>query len=77
MKIISKAQEESKQPTFADVQIDQFFVNIPGSLCQKYCCDSYNIITTSNGCVCSGRVDNLNPNSLISRIIPEVLKIEY
>jgi hypothetical protein len=77
MKIIFKTQEVPQQPTFADVKINQFFVNIPGNLCQKYCSDSYNIITTSNGYVCGGRVDNLHPNSLISRILPEVSMIEY
>ena len=77
MKIIFKPQEEIELPHFGDVKINQFFVNISGSLCQKYCSDSYNVITASDGCVCSGRVDGLAPTVLIHRILPAISIIEY
>lgn len=77
MKIILKEEEKTKQPVFADVKIDQFFVNNCGSLCQKYCRDSYNIITSSDGKLCGGRVDDVSLKTRIFRVLPEVLKIEF
>lgn len=76
MKIIFK-EDNSKKVVFGDVKIDQFFVNNLGHLCQKYCCDSYNIITDANGALNSGRVDDISRNMIIKRVLPEVLKIEF
>lgn len=76
MKIIFK-EDNSKKVVFGDVKIDQFFVNTSGYLCQKYCRDSYNIITNANGELNSARVDDISPNIIINRVLPEVLKIEF
>lgn len=77
MKIIFKNQEVSKQSTFGDVKIDQFFVNFAGNLCQKYCSDSYNIITNFNGSLNSGRFDDVRSSTPIRCVLPEISRIEY
>jgi regulatory protein YycH of two-component signal transduction system YycFG len=77
MQFILKQEEETKRLTFGDVKIDQFFVNSHGCFCQKYCIDSYNKITNSDGSLFSRRVDCVSPNDFIERILPEVKRIQF
>jgi hypothetical protein len=76
MKIIFE-EDQSTLPVFGDVKLEQFFVNCCGCLCQKYSSNSYNIITDSNGGLTSGRVDDMESEDVISRILPEIKKIEF
>jgi len=77
MKFIFKENLSVKQPTFRDVQVNQFFVDISGCLCQKEGNFCYFTITNSEGKLSSLISDYVDPDMPISRILPEVLKIEY
>ena len=77
MKFIFKENLSVKQPTFRDVQVNQFFVDISGCLCQKEYNNSYFTITNSEGELSCYISDGIDPDMPISRILPEVLKIEY
>jgi len=46
-------------------------------LCQKYCSDSYNIITMPNGSLNSGRFDDVRYSTPIRCVLPEISRIEY
>lgn len=76
MKIIFK-EENTKQLVFVSVKIEQFFVDRHGFLCQKYCCDSYNVLADQDGNLKSGRMDNISPDTIINRVLPEISKIEF
>jgi hypothetical protein len=76
MQIIYK-EKQQKKLVLADVKKDQFFVNNCGRLCQKYNHDSYHIIADENGAPCSGRILDMSRNTIITRILPEVEKIEF
>ena len=76
MQIIYK-EKQQKKLVFGDVKDDQFFVNNCGYLCQKYGEQSYNIIANQSGVPCSGRSDAVSCNTIVTRILPEVLRIEF
>jgi hypothetical protein len=76
MQIIYK-EKQKKKLVFGDVEEDQFFVSNCNYLCQKYDEQSYNIIADENGVPCSGRIDNVSCNIIVTRILPEVEKIEF
>ena len=65
------------QPKFSDVAIDQFFVKCDGDLCQKVESNCYNVIADSDGVPCALTSTFYQPESLISRILPKVIKIEF
>jgi len=75
MQIIYKENQQNKL-IFGNVKKHQFFVDNCGHLCQKYTEDSYHIIADKNGIPCSGKVDE-SRNTIITRILPEVLRIEF
>lgn len=77
MKFIFAPQPSTRQPTFADVGINQFFVNSRGLLCHKSTGSSYNIIADSVGSPYSDFVANVGEDAIISRILPKVAKIEF
>lgn len=77
MKFIFKENPIVKQPTFRDVQVNQFFVDISGCLCQKETDTSCFTMTNSEGELSCWYSSTVDPDMPISRILPEVLKIEY
>jgi hypothetical protein len=76
MQIIYK-ENQQKKLVFADVKYNQFFVNNYGKLCQKYNHDSYHVIADQDGVPCSGRIIDVSRNTIVTRILPEVEKIEF
>ena len=76
MQIIYK-EKQQKKLVFGDVKNNQFFVNTDGRLCQKCNNDSYHIIADKFGVPYSGRTLDASCNTIITRILPEVEKIEF
>jgi hypothetical protein len=76
MQIIYK-ENQQKKLVFGDVKDDQFFVNNYGKLCQKYSEHSYHVIADKDGVPCSGRILDVSCNTIVTRILPEVEKIEF
>ena len=76
MQIIYK-EKQQKKLILSEVKDGQFFVSNCGYLCQKYNNNSYHIIANQFGSPCSGRVDNVSCNTIVTRILPEVEKIEF
>jgi hypothetical protein len=76
MQIIYK-ENQQKKLVFGDVKDDQFFVDNFGHLCQKYGEQSCNIIADQFGVPCSGRILEVSRNTIVTRILPEVQKIEF
>ena len=76
MQIIYK-EKQQKKLVLSDVKDGQFFVNNRGRLCQKYNHDSYHVIADQDGVPCSGRILDISHNTTITRILPEVEKIEF
>jgi hypothetical protein len=69
--------DQKVQPKFSDVCIDQFFVKCDGDLCQKIEDNCYNMIADCDGVPCAFTSTFYHPDSLISRILPKVIKIEF
>ena len=69
--------EQKVQPKFSDVAINQFFVKCDGDLCQKVEHNCYNVIADCDGEPCALSSALYHPDSLISRILPKVIKIEF
>jgi hypothetical protein len=76
MQIIYK-ENQQKKLVFADVEYNQFFINNYGKLCQKYNNDSYHVIADHDGVPCRGRILEVSRNTIVTRILPEVEKIEF
>jgi hypothetical protein len=76
MQIIYK-EKQQKKLVFGDVKDDQFFVDNCNYLCQKYGEQSYNIIANQFGVPRSGRTLEVSCNTIVTRILPEVEKIEF
>ena len=70
------AEEQAKKPSLKDVEINQFFVNSCGSLCQKITHSTYSIITKEDGEPHSGYFSEQS-DTLIKKVLPKVLKIEF
>jgi len=77
MKIIFEKEEKVKNLTLADVDDDQFFVNIDGELCQKVFPRQYNIIAACDGSLIAAHSSEVDPDEKIERILPRVTKIEF
>ena len=71
------AEEQATIPSLKDVEIDQFFVNKYGSLCQKITNTSYSVIALSNGEPHSDYFSEQSINMVIKKVLPKVLKIEF
>lgn len=69
--------EEKKEPTFADVKENQFFVNIDGYLCQKTSYNRFNYIANLHGQPYSHSAGDILSSMRILRICPIVKKIEF
>ena len=77
MKFILSESPEKKQLVFADVAVNQFFVNNCGWLCQRVSSDSYLQITDNKGEPYADFYDGENDEQPIQRILPNVERIEY
>lgn len=76
MKFILAEKQETKL-SLKDVKINQFFVNSCGSLCQKITDTSYSIVALSNGEPHSDYFSEQSINTLIKKVLPKVVKIEF
>lgn len=77
MKFILSETAKEKQLTFADVAVNQFFVNRDGWLCQKLSIDAYIQITNSTGEPYADYYSDEAAGQPIERILPNVERIEY
>lgn len=69
--------EEPETLTFANVQINQFFICEEGYLCQKENAKKYNYLAKPNGEPFCFAKNNADENTPITKILPEVTKIEF
>lgn len=76
MKIIYKEENHEENPTFADVEEDQFFV-CGRALFQKSNSKAACQITDSKGRLFSVYDIEFPDDASIDKILPEVAKIEY
>ncbi len=78
MKFILETPAEEKRLTFEDVEINQFFVCDDGFLCQKVDEWSFNYIAEPPyGAPYADCCNSCDPNFIVKRILPKVLKIEF
>ena len=70
-------EEGEKELTLADVEENQFFVDIDDSLSQKLSDESYIIIADDTGAPCAQYYENIDPDEPIKRILPRVEKIKF
>lgn len=77
MKFIYAEQVKEKKPTFKDVEINQFFVDHDGCLCQKTNNPSFVVIANPDGTPYSTWITGICPSREIKKIIPLVEKIEF
>lgn len=77
MKFILSEPVKEKQLTFADVAVNQFFVNLDSWLCQKVSSNAYIAITNSKGEPMADYYGDEAADELIERILPNVERIEY
>jgi hypothetical protein len=77
MKFILQENQETKLPSLKDVEVNQFFVNLNGCLCQKVCDISYLRITDENQKPWCCSVTEQSINLRIKKILPKVVKIEF
>ncbi len=76
MKIILEQTAETV-PTFDEVDVNQFFVDKSGELCQKTTSVSFTVIADSDGKPYSDYHSGIAPARSIKKILPKVLKIEF
>ena len=77
MKFILSVTVTEKQLTFADVEVNQFFVHADGGLCQKMGFNSYIQITNSEGAPYADYYNYVHADEPIQRILPNVERIEF
>jgi len=77
MKIIFEQDEPEKKLTFADVPVNQFFVDKDGDLSMKYDGDSYFVIAHASGIPSALHIQDVDYSKEIQRILPTVEKIEF
>ena len=79
MSIKFNYKEETEEVTLrlSDVLVDQFFVTRAGGLAQKVAYRSFNLIADANGSPCAGFYENEPETTVIKKILPEVVKIEF
>ena len=77
MKFILQENRETKLPSLKDVEVNQFFVNLNGCLCQKVCDNSYLRITDESQKPWCYSVTEQSINLRIKKILPKVVKIEF
>lgn len=68
-----------KQPMpliFANVEMDQFFIDEEGQLCQKYDSDRKHLIALANGEPCAN-YECITWDTPVQRILPRVTKINF
>lgn len=71
------AEEQAKKPSLKDVETNQFFVDAYGSLCQKITATSYSVIALLSGEPLSEYYPEQSINTVIKKVLPKVLKIEF
>lgn len=71
------AEKTEKTPTFGDVEVNQFFVDYDGYLCQKSNNSCLVVIAHPDGAPYSTWLRNIDCSRKIQRIIPIVAKIEF
>lgn len=69
--------EEIKNPTFGDVEENQFFIDGDGYLSQKNSHDRYFTIANNHGKPCSCLCDDVSGEDTIIKILPKITKIEF
>lgn len=76
MKFIFEDEKEDKQPTFGDVEHNQFFVH-QNCLMQKVDSRTANKIAIEDGTLYANGCYDIYPEIKIDRILPKVKKIEF
>ena len=66
-----------RKPILSDVDNDQFFVDNSGFLCQKVAHDGIITIADSEGRPIAGYYGNVGEDLPITRILPEITKINF
>lgn len=64
-------------PTFGDVEDNQFFVDQYFNLCQKYDFETYTVIADGDGNPLSDLYKKVPSDRSIERILPKVEKINF
>jgi hypothetical protein len=77
MKFIFAEIEKQKFPVFEDVEINQFFVDKEGYLCQKEDARLFSVIAFPGGSPCCLACQNGVDDMPITRILPKVKQIEF
>lgn len=70
-------KEEPKSPTFGDVEVNQFFIDIDGDFCQKSRDNKANRIAKYNGFPSAVSEMNMEPWEEIKKILPKVTNITW
>lgn len=63
--------------TLADVEVNQFFVNFCGMLCQKASDTAYHVIGAADGTPSADFYEDIAEDTKIKRILNDVVKIEF
>lgn len=74
---IKFVQQENKKPTFGDVKVNQFFINLNGCLCQKVHSSSYICIASHEGDPYADYYTSQDDSIEINKVLPEVERIEF
>ena len=71
------AKEQATKPSLKDVEENQFFVNLGNCLCQKTADTSYSIVANGDGVPYGTHLSEQSINTLIKKVLPKVVKIEF
>jgi hypothetical protein len=72
---IHKSKDEL--PTLEAVEINQFFVNFYGMLCQKASDTAYHVIADAAGIPNADFYEDIDKDTVVRRILNDVVKIEF
>lgn len=72
IEFIKKETKVQKQPTLADVKVNQFFISDAGWLCQKRTNESYITIANNRNEPFADYAKIISPTMPISKVLPEI-----
>lgn len=75
MNIKFEFADEPEDLEFKDVEVDQFFIDDSGNLCQKVSSGSYNTLASQDGFPLADHFKDIHPLTRIKKVFPRVEKI--
>ena len=75
--MIAFIPQNSDSLIFSEVEVNQFFINCDGDLCQKSSESVFTIVADAEGEPYSDYFDEVSENMKIKKILPKIKRIDF